>query len=227
MTKGRWESRGRWARWASVVAPLAAVGVLAACTSDDTGGGTGDGGTTGGSTSGTTAGTAGGTAGTNGATTGATAGTAGGTAGTNAGGQTVCNVVLSGAVRGSFPCILSAAYSAQDNAGAISISHSTAPTVSIGITTTGEPAVRTYSETDAEVNGGVSVVDATNKAWSAAKSDSSPAEGTFALTLTSVTETVNTGGAKVYRAKGSFQATLNPVTASGAAGTVTASVTFE
>ncbi len=140
-------------------------------------------------------------------------------------GSNTCSVTLSGSLSGTYNCApASTAWSSSNNKGGFGFNVAT-PAISVAIGWTGEPAGgHTYRNTDADASGGASVTTgsgAGTQAWEAAAGGSA---GSYTLTLTSVSNTINVSGGKAYTGHGTVDATLVPMT--GQSGNITLHATF-
>jgi len=150
---------------------------------------------------------------------------------TGPGGSTSCSVTLSGSQTGTYNCAPVAAFKAStsDSAGfgfQVSASGSQ-PTITALILWLGTPASGHHTNSDAGAYGGVTAGTAAGAYWYAAAGNIGlPAQGTYDLNLTSVTNPVQTDSGTSYTVHGSLSASLPALTTSGASGTVTVSATF-
>lgn len=187
---------------------LALTMAMSGCTSDDSGasdGGSSEGG-------GTTGG-----------------GTAGGTSGTTSGVSTnKCTMVLTGAVAGTFPCSTAiAGLDLEKNHGIVVATHlTTEHNITIGFEFPDAPKVTTYNTSTTGLEASA-LVNMGSKNWEADIAPGDTPTGTLAMTLTSSSEGIVGGDAKVYLIKGEISGNLVAVESSGAAGNVTVKVTFE
>lgn len=138
-----------------------------------------------------------------------------------------CTITLSGALSGTIPCTASLGYDAKNNLGVLGVSPVGSPTVHFtgSASFPGQPHTGTYQSTDAGAKGGLSVQQGT-PTWFASSGGSST-QGSYALTLNSVTNPRQTSsGDMLYDTSGVLTATLPAITGTGASGTVMVSVTF-
>ena len=150
----------------------------------------------------------------------------GGGSGSGSGsGGGACSLTLSGALTGTYVCRANTGYDSSNNKGGLAVTVVGAPEqISIGIGWMGMPQVHSYTQADADANGGVGIVMGTN-VWAAnAATSSSPAVGTYDLTLTSLGMSATNGTQTAYTAHGSLSASAPPRSGGGA--NVTVSMTF-
>jgi hypothetical protein len=141
-----------------------------------------------------------------------------------------CTVTLSGVFPGTWDCrpalIGWASASNTTGFGFDLAATATQPAVILSISFAGEPAVRTYASSDSAAQGVAEVLVTPGLEWLASAGGLNAPQGSYALTLTSVSDTVATAHGKAYLVAGTVTATLPAVTASGATGTITLSATF-
>ena len=140
-------------------------------------------------------------------------------------GAGACSLTLSGALTGTYVCRANTGYDSSNNKGGLTVTVVGAPEqISIGIGWTGMPQVRSYTQADGDANGGVGIVMGTS-VWTAnAATTSTPAVGTYDLTLTSLGMTATNGTQTAYTAHGSLSATAPARSGGGAS--VMVSMTF-
>ena len=141
-----------------------------------------------------------------------------------------CTVTLSGALGGTWDCrpavIGWASASNSSGFGFDLTATATQPAVILSISFAGEPAVRSYASSDSAAQGVAEVLVAPGLQWLARVGGLNAPQGSYALTLTGVSDTVATARGKAYLVAGTVTATLPAVTASGAGGTITLTATF-
>ncbi len=135
-----------------------------------------------------------------------------------------CSMTLSGAVSGTFSCdLVMGVWGSEKDRGAITLSYNILGAsglkamASVGFV--GEPATKTYSNSDADANGGLNVVDG-QSVW-ATVTGKSNSLGSYTMTVTSVTPAETQPNGKSYRVAGTLKATLTPAAGTAASGTVT------
>jgi hypothetical protein len=153
----------------------------------------------------------------------------GSTTGIPGDGQTSCLATISGAVTAAnVTCFAAAGVDSSGN-GAIGFTFEglTGYSVVTGIDTTGTPTTTTYTNTNS-LKGACEVVNTTNsQAWVAAHNASTPDQGTFSMTLSSLgSEFAADGGEAFLNVHGSVNCSMPPVTGTNSTGTVTLSATF-
>jgi hypothetical protein len=146
-------------------------------------------------------------------------------------GQTAsCSVTLSGSIAGTFDCrpaIIGWASASNTSGFGFSLTASaTQPAVVVSVSWAGRPAVRTYASSDSGAQGIAEVLVAPGVEWLASVGGNTPPQGSYALTLTSVTDTVVTARGQAYLVAGTLTATLGPVATTGASGAITINATF-
>lgn len=154
--------------------------------------------------------------------------------GSSAGVSNNCTATLSGAFAqgGKFTCTISATWQSSNDQGGINITYGTAgqtdPDINASIGFTGQPQARTYSLTDADAKGGVTVMipfypnpETTSYAeWGALNG-----QGSYSLALSSVSMALTNSSGKTYTVHGTLVSTM-PALAGYASGTVTLHATF-
>ncbi len=144
-----------------------------------------------------------------------------------------CSSTLSGAVTATDNCLPdgTAFVTAKDSSGyGFSLVDSTTSShVVVGIAWSGTPAVGHYTNT-AGSGGAIMVTQTSGATWVASTGTGpgagDPVGGTYDLHYTSIGSGVSSNGTTVYPAAGTLTATLNPVSGTGATGTINVSVTF-
>jgi hypothetical protein len=141
-----------------------------------------------------------------------------------------CTVTLSGALSGTYDCRpATTTWSNIDNTGAFTFAvyaSGSRPAISVPIAWDSEPAPRTYSNTDLLAQADIAVTSAANQIWRATVGTGAAATGSYSLTFTSIVANLNGPSGKGYSTEGTLTATLTPVAASGATGTLTLTATF-
>lgn len=149
-------------------------------------------------------------------------------------GPSKCTVTFSGAITGSGTCAVAGGNGYKNG--------SSGNGVGIGLTATvaginsfafaldlGTTAVTagTYSNTTTSASAGTAITSPSNQAWVQSHSSNQSDQGSYTLTITDLGPGVTSSGGTAYVAMhGSLNATLTPVTGSGASGNVTVSVSF-
>ena len=137
-----------------------------------------------------------------------------------------CSVTLSGAETASLSCsAATAAWDATDNLTALGILPTGSPLVIVSFGLAGQPATKTYQDTEPGAVVAIAISDGT-KGWVASVGGGEPTVGSVSLTITSLSTTVSTADGKVYAAHGTLTATLQPDSTTSATGTVTLRATF-
>jgi hypothetical protein len=151
----------------------------------------------------------------------------GSTTSPNPGQSPSCSITITGggSAAGTYDCKpATTVWATANNEGGFSFTVAS-PAISVAIGWTGEPTTGVhYKNSDAGAQGGVSVTTgsgASTQAWGATVS---PANGTYDLSFSGVSNTISTANGKAYATDGSLTATLVPLT--GQAGNITVSVTF-
>lgn len=150
----------------------------------------------------------------------------------NPGETASCSVTLSGSgsIPGTWDCrpaIIGWASASNTTGFGFDLAASTTqPALIVSISFAGEPAVRSYASSDSAAQGVAEVLVAPGLEWLASVGGGNAPQGSYALTLTSVSDTVATAQGRAYLVAGTVTATLPAVTASGSSGTVTLSATF-
>jgi hypothetical protein len=152
----------------------------------------------------------------------------------NGQGPQQCPIVLSGAVTAGFACdglgSVAGTYDATKNVSSIALSRSAGPSdassVDIDISFAGRMRTGTFTMTDTPATA-VSQVsfDGTRSYGAFSAIGSSPAQGSYTLTVSAVNGSGTTDGVTTYLVHGSLDATLLPI-AGGGTGTVTLHATF-
>lgn len=150
---------------------------------------------------------------------------------TGPGGSGSCSITLSGAQTGSPECSgVTTIWTADENKFVFGFFTSLAasPAVIVSVSAPGEPTARTYQLTDTGELGSAVVTNG-NNSWLAQTDDpaaGSAATGSYTLTISSISTITSAAEGKVYRAHGTFTATLQADAQSGTTGTVTLKATF-
>jgi hypothetical protein len=141
-----------------------------------------------------------------------------------------CSVTLSGALNGTYDCRpATTTWSAFDNTGAFTFavnSSGSRPGIAVPIVWDSEPAERTYTQNDLLAEADISVTSPSNQVWRATVGTGAAPTGTYGLTFTSIVANLQSSTGKGYSTEGTLTATLTPVAASGATGTLTLTATF-
>jgi hypothetical protein len=141
-----------------------------------------------------------------------------------------CSVTLSGEIAGSFDCrpaIIGWASASNTSGFGFSLTASgTQPAVVVSVSWAGQPSVRTYASSDSGAQGIAEVLVSPSLEWLASAGGNTPAQGSYALTVTSVSDTVATARGRAYLVAGTLSATLTAVATTGASGTITLAATF-
>lgn len=143
--------------------------------------------------------------------------------GSSSGAGRHCSMTLSGAISGTYACdLVMAVWSSESDRGAVNISSNILGTSGVRVSASagflGAPATKTYASTDADAKGGFSVADGQN-VW-AAVTGTDP-QGSYTVSISSVTEAETQPTGKAYRAAGTLTATLTAAKGTAASGTVT------
>ncbi len=140
-----------------------------------------------------------------------------------------CAVTLTGGVSGTYNCSAPVMiWTAATNITGLVITVPQAgstPAVTISVTWTGKPAPGTYQSTDAGAAGGINVLATGTGDWLASVGGNAPS-GNYSVQLSDVSQIATTASGISYSTHGTLSATLTPVSASGATGTLALSATF-
>lgn len=145
-------------------------------------------------------------------------------------GTATCTATLSGTFTGSYDCHpATAAWASSGNLGGFAFTvapSASQPDIIVSVAWPGAPAVHTYASTDSGAQGVVELMISPGLEWLAAVGGADSAQGSYALTLTNVSDSVATAQGKAYLVAGTLTAKLPAVAASGAAGAITITATF-
>jgi hypothetical protein len=150
---------------------------------------------------------------------------------TGPGGSSSCSVTLSGSQTGTYDCTPAEALhsTAGDTAGfGFQVNSSTTqPDIVSLILWSGTPAAGEWKSTDMGAAGAVAVSTTAGAAWyTAAGNIGLPAQGSYDLKVSSVSNPVQTDSGTAYTVHGSLTASLPAASGTGASGTVTVNATF-
>jgi len=146
-------------------------------------------------------------------------------------GQTTsCTVTLGGAIAGTFDCrpaVIGWTSATNTTAFGFSVTATaTAPDVVVSVSWSGRPAVRAYASSDSAAQGVAEVLAAPGVEWLASRGGAGAPQGSYTLTLTSVSDTVATSRGEAYLVAGTLTATLPAPPTSSASGSITLTATF-
>ncbi len=146
------------------------------------------------------------------------------------GNNTTCSVSLQGALSGTYDCQPAVTtWAVSDNSGAFSFgvaASGATPAISVAIVWVGEPALRTYANTDSAAQASLTVTNSSGQSWHAAVGPGVTATGQYTLTFDSVSVVNTTAAGKTYAASGTMSASLQPVSGTQASGTLVVIATF-
>jgi hypothetical protein len=147
------------------------------------------------------------------------------------GGPPPCNLSVSGAVSGAFPCSVSVTYSTAGNRGDVTISVADPrplQLITLSLQQPGVPMTGNWANTDTGASGGITVEgesDATVvPTWACTVGGTAP-QGTYTMQL-HVGAAMPEMGGEVFGASGTLDAVLPGVTSTGATGTVSLHADF-
>ncbi|MDE3152421.1 MAG: hypothetical protein KGL93_09250 [Gemmatimonadota bacterium] len=141
-----------------------------------------------------------------------------------------CSITLSGAESGSVTGCTAAAASSGGRTS-LSVAAGQLPagvaTIAVAVQRPGaQPTLGTWTSADGGTAGTVTVESNSHAVWTATHGTGQPAQGSFALTLTSVAQGTTAASSTLWTVHGSLTATLPPVAGSNAAGDVMVTIRF-
>ena len=143
------------------------------------------------------------------------------------GGSTSCGITLSGSLSGTFLCVAPVgSWISASNDGSVETSINPPPSIVVTLRFLGPPAVGTRKHSDNGASSGVTITRGTAQWAAIAPTSASAGQGTYTLTLTSVTVVSTIFGTTTYSMHGTLDATLAPSTGSTALGNLTLHASF-
>jgi hypothetical protein len=149
----------------------------------------------------------------------------------NGPGNGEATVTLSSAVTGTFTGTVVCLWDGSTNTGSFAInfaSPSPLAALDIDMTQPGQPTVSTWTETTAGAKSAMLVQEpgTVPPSWVMAVGATTPDQGAYSLSLTSVSILTDAGTSKAYTVHGTLNATLPAQSGTGSTGTVTLYGTF-